>query len=325
MFSLVRFLAFSLLALGLVSGSALSADDFPAKPIRIIVPFPAGTTGDLNVREIAPFVSERLKQTIIVDNRPGAGGSIGSEMAAHSRPDGLTVLFMVSSTLTINPHLQKTPTFDPVKDLRPFIVTVRSGAIVVVNTSSSIQSLKDLIAAAKVKPGGLTYATSGPGSVQHVMGERLKKMAEIDLLHVPYKGDALALTDLIGGQVDVAFGFAFATLPHIRSGKLRPLAVTRAKRLSALPDIPTIAESGVRGYEEHVWAGFAVPAATPKPIVDKLFQAFHSAASLSEYRQLAEKRGSESLASTQEEAVELLKRDYERNRRVVKELGLQVE
>ena len=270
-------------------------------------------------------LSERLGQTIIVENRPGAGGSIGSEMAARSRPDGYTVLFMVSSTLTVHPHLQKTPTFDPIRDLTPLIITVRSGTIVVVNASSSIQSVKDLIGEAKAKPGKLTYASSGPGSVQHVMGERLKKMADIDLLHVPYKGDAPALSDLLGGQIDVAFGFSFATLPHIRSGKLRPLAVSTAKRLSALPNVPTIAESGVQGYAEHVWAGFAVPAATPKSIVDKLYQVFYSAASLPEYRQLVEKRGTESLASTQEEAVALLKRDYEHNRSVVNELGLRIE
>jgi len=325
MFSIARFISIWLLAFAWINGAAIGADGFPEKPIRVIVPFPAGTTGDLNVRELAPFVSDRLGQSVIVENRPGAGGSIGSAMVAHSPPDGHTVLFMVSSAVTVYPHLQKTLSFDPVKDLRPLIVTVRAGTIVVVNASSSIQSFKDLIAAAKANPGGLTYASSGPGSVQHVMGERLKKMADIDLLHVPYKGDAPALTDLIGGQVDVAFGFAFATLPHIRSGKLRPLAVTSAKRLSALPDVPTIAESGVQGYSEHVWAGFAVPAVTPRPVVDKLYQAFHSAASLPEYRQLVESRGTESLASTQEEAVALLKTDYERNRRVVKELGLQIE
>jgi tripartite-type tricarboxylate transporter receptor subunit TctC len=323
--ALIRVLPFSLFALAQIGGPVSAADGFPSKPIKIVVPFPAGATGDLNARQLAPFLSERLKQSIIVENRPGAGGLIGSEAASRASPDGHTVLFMVSATLTVAPHLQKSPSFDPVRDLRPFIVTVRSGTILVVNAKSSIRSFSDLIAAAKAKPGALTYASSGPGSMQHLMGERLKQMAGIDLLHVPYKGETPSLTDLIGGQVDLVFGFALATLPHIRSGKLRPLAVTTAKRLSSLPDVPTIAESGFPGYDERVWAGFAVPAGTPQPIVDKLHAAFHASASLPQYRQAVEGRGSEPVASTQEEAVQLLKGDHERYARIVKELDLRLE
>ncbi len=322
---LVRVLTFSLFALAPAGGLVSAADDFPLKPIRIVVPFPAGATGDLTARQLAPFVSERLKQPIIIDNRPGAGGLIGSDAVARSAPDGHTILFTVSATLAVAPHLQKSGSFDPVKDLRPFIVTVRSGTIVVVNSRSAFKSLGDLIAAAKAKPGALTYASSGPGSMQHLMGERLKQMAGIDLLHVPYKGETPSLVDLIGGQVDLMFGFALATLPHIRSGKLRPLAVTTAKRLSSLPDVPTIAESGFPGYDERVWAGFAVPAGTPKPIVDKLYAAFYASASLPQYRQAVEARGSEPMASTQDEAVQLLRSDYERYGRIVKELDLRLE
>ena len=295
---------------------------FPAKPIRIIVPFPPGSSGDLNTREIAPFVSEQLKQQVVIDNRPGAGGSIGSEQAARAPADGYTVLFMVSTTLTVNPHLYDTPNFRPTQDLRPFIITLRTGAFVVVRSDSRFQSLQELIAAARTQPGTVTYATSGPGSPQHLMGERLKRMSGADLLQVAYKGETFALTDLMGGQVDVAFGFAIGTFPHIRSGRLRPLAYTAAQRSSALPQVPTVAEAGVPGYEELVWVGFGVPAATPAPIVDRLHQAFYAAATTPAYRRLVEARGGEPVASSADEAVALLKSDFDRYRGVVKELGL---
>ena len=323
--ALIWVLPLWLVAIAQGGGLVSAAEDFPSKPIRIVVPFPAGATGDLTARQLAPFVAERLKQSVIIDNRPGAGGVIGSEAVARSASDGRTILFTVSATLTVAPHLQMSRSFDPLRDLRPFIVTVRSGTIVVVNSSSPFRSLRDLIAAAKAKPGALTYASSGPGSIQHLMGERLKQMTGIDLLHVPYKGETPSLVDLIGGQVDLVFGFALATLPHIRSGKLRPLAVTTAKRLRSLPDVPTIAESGFSGYDERVWAGFAVPMGTPEPIVDKLYAAFHASASLPQYRQAVEERGSEPVASTQDEAVRLLRSDYERYGRIVKELDLRLE
>jgi tripartite-type tricarboxylate transporter receptor subunit TctC len=303
----------------------LAGDAFPSKPIRIIVPFPAGSSADLNTREIAQLVGERLKQQIIVDNRPGAGGNIGTEMAALSPPDGYTVLYTLNTAIAVNPHIYKATRFDPLQHLLPFIVTVRGAAILVVNSNSSIRSFTGLIAAAKAKPGGLTYANSGPGSPQHLMGERLKKLAGIDILQVPYKGEPPALTDLMGGQVDMAFGFPLGALPHIQSGKLRALAVTSTRRSTALPHIPTLAESGLTGYDETVWVGWSVPAGTPEPVVEKLYQAFYAAATSSEYRQKVEKRGSEPQASTRAEAVALMKSDYERYRKMVKELDIRVE
>ena len=320
-----QFLVILLSTSFLYGAPAFAGDEFPSKPIRIIVPFPAGSSADLNAREIGPLVAERLKQQIIVDNRPGAGGSIGTEMAAFSPPDGYTVLFTLNTAVTVNPHIYKTSKFDPLKHLLPFIVTVKSGAILVVNSKSPIRSVIDLIATAKAKPGGLTFAISGPGSPQHLMGERFKKLAGVDLLQVPYKGESPALTDLMGGQVDMAFGFAIGTLPHIQSGKLRPLAVTSAKRLTSLPHIPTLAESGLTDYDESVWVGWSVPAGTPEPIVEKLYQAFHAAAMSAEFRQKVEKRGSEPQASTRAEAVALMKSDYERYRKIVKELDIRVE
>ena len=304
---------------------AFAGDEFPSKPIRVIVPSPAGGTADIIAREFAPLVSENLKQQIIVDNRPGAGFSIGTEMAALSPPDGYTVLFTIGSAVAVNPHIYKTSKFDPLKQLLPFIITSKGKAILVVNSKSSLRSVTDLVAAAKAKPGSLTYATSGPGSPQHLMGERLKKLAGVDLLEVHYKGEAPGLTDLMGGQVDMAFGFPSATLQHIQSGKFRPLAVTSTQRSIALPQIPTLAQSGISDYDESVWTGWSVPAGTPEPIVERLYQAFHAAAMSTELRQKVEKRGGEPQASTRAEAVALMKSDYERYRKIVKELDIRVE
>lgn len=302
-----------------------AADDFPTRPLRIIVPYSAGSTADLGAREIAQMVIKDLKQQIIIDNRPGAGGNIGTEMGVRAAPDGYTVVMVNSATLGLNPQVLKTTSFDPLKDLVLLTIYARAGAILVVNANSSINSLKDLIASAKAKPGSLAYGSSGLGSASHLMAERLKKMAEIDLLHVPYKSETPVIADVIGGQVDLTFGFAFATLPLIASGKLRPIAVTTSKRLSALPNVPTIAESGFPGYDEVVWAGLAVPAATPAPIVQKLAKVFRSAVKTPDYQVVVAKRGSEPLGTTQEESAKLLKADYERYGKKVKELGLRIE
>ena len=316
---------FWLSAFFLASGLVRAADDYPVRPIKIIVPYAAGSSADLNAREIAQMATKELKQQIIIDNRPGAGGSIGTEMGVRAAPDGYTVLMVNSVTLGLIPQVIKTTSFDPLKDLVLLTIYARAGAILVVNANSSITSLNDLIASAKAKPGSLAYGSSGLGSASHLMAERLKKMAGIDLLHVPYKSETPAMIDVIGGQVDLAIGFAFATLPLIASGKVRAIAVTTAKRLSALPNVPTIAESGFPGYGEVVWAGLAVPAATPAPIVQKLSKVFRSAVQTPEYQMVVTKRGSEPLGATQEESVKLLTADYERYGKMVKELGLQIE
>ncbi len=302
-----------------------AADDYPSKPIRLIVPFPPGASADVRSRQIAALVAERFKQQMVVDNRPGAAGSIGTALAAKAPPDGYTVAYILNTTVAVNPHLYRDAGFDPLKDLQPFILTVSGAPFLVVKADSSIRTVKDLIEQAKAKPGKLTYGTSGAGSPQHLMGERLKQMAGIDLAAVPYKGDAPTLVDLMGGQIDMAFGFPLAALPHIQSGKLRPLAVTTAKRLSSFPDIPTLAESGVAGYDETVWTGFAVPTGTPAAIVTKLHDAFHAVMVTPEFKRDVEKSGAELIASSQEEAVARLKRDYERYGKIVKELNLKID
>ena len=251
--------------------------------------------------------------------------TFGTESGAKSPPDGYTAIFIYNGTVAVNPHLYRDMGFDPRRDLVPVIVMTKSAAILVVNADSPIRSMQDLIAQAKAKPGKLTFGMSGPGSLTHLMGERLKKLAGIDLVPVPYKGDAPALTDLMGGQIDMAFGYPIAALSLVEGGKLRALAVTSAKRLASLPSIPTIAEAGVPGYDETAWAGFAVPTGTPEAIVKKLHEAFRSAMLTPEFKQDVEQLGGELVASTQEYAVQLLKSDYERYGKIVKELGLKVE
>ena len=308
-----------------MSVHVFAADEYPSKPIRIIVPFPAGTSGDLRTRQLGPHLSQRLKQPIVVENRPGAAGNIGTEAGAKSPPDGYTVVFIYNGTVAINPHLYRDTGFDPLKDLMPLIVSMKTATILVVRPDSPLRSVQDLIAQAKARPGQLTYGTSGPGSVQHLMGERLKKMAGIDLVAIPYKGDAPTLTDLMGGQIDMAFGSPPVTMPLIDGGKLRALAVTSGKRLSILPNVPTIGESGVQGYEEMAWIGYAVPTGTPEVIVKKLHEVFRSAMLTPEYQHFVTQIGAELVASTQEYAAQLMKSDYERYGKIVKELDLKVE
>lgn len=255
----------------------------------------------------------------------GGGGNIGTGLAAKSPPDGYTITFIASTTVAVNPHLYRDTGFDPRKDLVPLIVMLEAGAILVVRQDSSIRSVKDLIAQAKAQPDKLNYGTSGPGSGQHLMGERLKTMAGIRMTPLPHKGDAATLVDLMGGQIDMAFGYALATAPLINAGRLRPIAVTSAKRLAILPDTPTIAESGVTGYEETIWTGFAVPAGTPEPIIRRLHEAFRSAMLTPEFKHYVEECGSELIASTQEYAAQLMKKDYERYGKIVRELGLQLD
>ena len=308
-----------------ISAQVFAADEYPSKPIRIIVPFPAGASADLRARQLVPHLASRLKQPVIIDNRPGAAGNIGTGLGAKAPPDGYTVTLILNGTVAINPHLYRDTGFDPLKDLTPLIVSMKTATILVVKPDSPLRSVQDLVAQAKARPGKLTYGTSGPGSVQHLMGERLKKMAGIDLVAIPYKGDAPTLTDLMGGQIDMAFGSPPVTMPLIDGGKLRALAVTSGKRLSILPNVPTIGESGVQGYEEMAWIGYAVPTGTPEAIVKKLHEAFRSAMLTPEYQHFVTQIGAELVASTQEYASQLMKSDYERFGKIVKELDLKVE
>ncbi len=254
----------------LALSTAASGQTFPSKPLRLICPFPPAGAVDIASRATAHELQKLLGQPVTVENRPGAGGNLGGEQAAKSAPDGYTLFMNTSGIHAINPLLYSKMGFDPAKDLAPIAPLVALNNVLVANPGFKLASVKDLIAQAKAQPGKITYASSGSGTSIHMSGELFKYMTGVDLLHIPYKGSAPAVTDLIGGQVNVMFDNIPSSLPHIKSGKLHALATTGVKRDPALPDLPTIAEAGVPGYEAGVWFGLSVPAGTPKDVIAKL-------------------------------------------------------
>jgi tripartite-type tricarboxylate transporter receptor subunit TctC len=245
-----------------------AADDYPARPVRLIVPFPPGGSNDVVGRMIATQLSERLGKQVVVDNRAGAGGVIGSEIAAKSPPDGYTLL-VVSIAHAVNPWLYKL-NYDPIKAFAPVAILATGPNVLAVNPSLPVNSVKELVALAKQKPGELQYASAGVGSFQHLGGELFKLTAGVDILHVPFKGGGPAMIDVIGGHTKIVFSSLVQTTPHLRSGKLKALATGGAQRNSILPDVPTVKEAGVPDYEAVNWWGIVAPAGTPAAVVERL-------------------------------------------------------
>jgi tripartite-type tricarboxylate transporter receptor subunit TctC len=254
-----------------LSGStiAASADVYPSRPVRFVVPLAAGGGTDIVARTFAQKLSEIWSQQVVVDNRPGAGGIIGAEIAAKGVPDGYT-LVMVSSSHTVHPSMHRKLPYDTVNDFAPVSMLVTYPFLLVTHPSVQAKSAKELIATAKVRPGNLTYASSGPGSAAHLAAELFRSMSGAELTHVPYKGSGPAVTAIVGGEAAVGFYSASATAQHVRAGRLKALATTGARRSAFLPDLPTIAESALPGYEASTWAGVLVPARTPEAIVKRL-------------------------------------------------------
>jgi tripartite-type tricarboxylate transporter receptor subunit TctC len=257
-----------LLALALPLSAAAQA--YPSKPIRLICPFPPGGAVDIASRATAAELTKILGQTVAVDNKPGAGGNLGGAEAARSAPDGYTLFMSTSGIQAINPALYAKMPFDPNKELTPVAPLVSLSNVLVVHPSVPAKSVKDVIELVKKEPGKWTYASSGNGTSIHMSGAMFTQLTKTEILHIPYKGSAPAVADLLGGQTHMMFDNIPSSLPHIKSGKLRALATTGAKRDPALPDLPTIAESGVPGYESGVWFGLMAPAATPREIINRL-------------------------------------------------------
>lgn len=257
---------------GIALGTALSAaaaDAYPSKPIKWVVPFTPGGAMDTMARTLGEKMSQSMKQPIVIENRPGAGGVVGSTAVARSEPDGYTMM-IVSIGHAVNPSLYPKLSYDPIKDFEPVSLVGIVPNVLVVNPTVKANNVSELVALAKQQPGKMTFASAGSGTTIHLAGELFASMANVDILHVPYKGSAPAVTDLMGHQVDMMFDSVSSAKPYIDSGRLKPLAVTTVKRSSALPNVPTVAEAGIKGYELSGWYAVFVPAKTPQPIVKRI-------------------------------------------------------
>ncbi len=301
------------------------AEVFPSKPIRLVCPFPAAGAVDIAARAIAQELTKNLNLPVTVENRPGAGGNIGSAEVVRAVPDGYTLLMTTSGIQAINPFLYSKMPFDPNKDLQPVSVLVSLNNVLVINPTVKISSVNDLIAQAKDQPGKLNYASSGSGTSIHMSGEMFKFMAGVNLIHIPYKGSAPAVTDLLGGQVMMMFDNIPSSMPHIKSGKLKAIATTGAKRDPTLPDLPTIAEAGVPGYEAGVWFGVMAPMATPKDIIAKLNAEIVKAAKAPDYVKKMNEQGYIVVASSAEQMGEMSRSEFARWGPIVKASGAKAE
>jgi len=290
-------LHFILAALVATFALVAGAQDYPSKPIRLVVPQPPGGPTDIVARLVAQRLSERLGQQVIVDNKPGAGANIGTEIVAKAPKDGYTLLVGTVQQI-VNPFLFASLPFDPMKDLTPVSLMTKAYIVLVVNPEVPAKSVQELIALAKSKPGGLSWASAGNGSTSHLALELLKGQTGIDATHVPYKGTQPALTDVLGGRVPVMFDGVVTSLPHIKAGKLRPLAVASLTRTPLLPDVPTMTEAGVAGFEAVGLATILAPAGTPAPIVDRLAREIAAILNAPEVRDQLVAMGLEVVAST---------------------------
>ena len=317
-----RLFAFAVALLLPVAGAAQS---YPGKPIRLICPFPPAGAVDIASRATAHELSRILGQPVAVENKPGAGGNLGGAEAARSAPDGYTLFMTTSGIQAINPALYAKMPFDPNKDLAPVAALVSLNNVLVVHPSVPARTVQDVIALAKKDPGKWTYASSGNGTSIHMSGAMFTQLTGTDILHVPYKGSGPAVTDLLAGQVNMMFDNIPSSLPHIKAGKLRALATTGAKRDPALPDLPTLAEAGVRGYESGVWFGLSVPAGTPREIIVRLNAAALQAARAPEFAKRMTDLGYNLIPSTPEQMAAMLKAELVRWAPIVKSSGAKID
>ena len=318
-----RSVAAAALVLAVSAAPALFAQPFPDKPIKIVVPFGPGGFTDVVARIIQKELAPSIGQPVIIENRPGAGSTIGTDAVAKSKPDGYT-LAMISTTHVISPHLYKAMPYDPIKDFAPIMKLGEGPYVLVVHPSLGVKNVAELIALAKSQPGKIDYASSGNGSSQHLVGALFATMAAAPLSHVPYKGSSGAMQDLLGGQVKVSFVGMPNALPNLSSGKLRALAVTTQKRSPDLPEVPTLDEAGVRGFDATIWLGLLAPAGTPRDVVQKLNAEVTKILSTAESRKLMSSAGVEVATSSPEEFSALIQSELERWGKVVRETGATV-
>jgi tripartite-type tricarboxylate transporter receptor subunit TctC len=308
---------------GALGQSKTPASAYPSKPIRVIVPFAPGGGLDLTARVIGQKITEKWGQNFVVDTRPGAATIVGTEIASRALPDGYTLL-MITTTFAINPSLYKKLPYDPFRDFTPVTQLNSQPNIVVVNPTFQASSVKDLIALAKSKRGELTFASPGAGSAPHLSGELFQRMAGLQMTHVPYKGIPPAVTDVIGGRVTMLFTTTISAAPHLKSGKLKALALTSAKRLPSMPDVPTIGET-VKGYQAEAFQGIVAPAGVPRPIVDKLATELAALVKSREISERFEADGAIPVGSSPQDFGVFLRNELQKWARVIKDAGIQLE
>ena len=313
------------LACAVITGSPdLAAQSYPSKPVRVIVPFAAGGGADIMGRTISQKLTEALGQQFVVDNRAGAAANIGTEMVARSAPDGYTLL-LVGPNHTANPHMFRKLSWDAVKDFEPISLLNSASYVLVAHPSFPVRSVKELIALARAKRGQIVYGSGGNGTAGHLGMELLKITAGIDMVHVPYKGGAPMLIDILGGQVLLGYDNILTSVPHIRSGKLRALAVSGGRRATLLPEVPTVAESGLPGYDIVVWQGLLAPAGTPPEILSRLEQATVAAMQQPDVRERLAKLGTDIVGSTRQEFSAFIKVELEKAGKIIRHANIRAD
>ena len=316
----------ALVALAMLGAATAGlAQVYPVKPIRLVLPYPPGGGSDTIARPLAQKMSEGLGQQVVVENRGGAGGNIGMEAVARSASDGYTLVFALTAQLAVNPGLYPKLPYDPIRDYAPITLLGSGGYILVVHPSLPVKSVKELVAFAKARPGQIAYSSSGNGSGGHLAVELFNNMAGIRMLHVPYKGGGPALMDMIAGQVQLLFATQLASWPHVQSGRIRALAVSTAKRPASLPDLPTVAEAGVPGFDAGVWYAVLAPAGTSREIVMRLNGEIARVLSQPDYRNLLVNNTIEPIGSPPEELSQYIKSELVKWAKVIKDAGVRVD
>lgn len=323
--TIVRLLQATLAACALLAASSVAAQTYPSQPVRFVVPGAAGGVSDALIRKIVAQIEQGLGQPVVVENRPGANGIIGSELVAKAKPDGYTVLLTALPQMAINPALYAKLPYDPLRDFAPVTPGTRGEPLILVNPLLPARTLAELIDYAKARPGRLSYGSGGVGSIQHMTTEALEQLASVHMVHIPYKNSPDVMTDLIGGRLEVAIEYASVALPHVQSGKLRALAVAGKVRKPALPDVPTTAELGMPGIDGAAWTGFVVPAGTPPEIVARLNRDITAALRTPEFVAWVSKFGSDSIPSTPAEFGALIAAEHARWAKIVKASGARID
>ncbi|MBP5991738.1 MAG: tripartite tricarboxylate transporter substrate binding protein [Piscinibacter sp.] len=313
-----------LVAAASFAASAAHADTWPAKPVTLIVPFPAGGTTDVLARALAERLTLSLGQTVIVESKPGAGATLGADLVAKARPDGYTLLVGAVHHTIASAVYKKLP-YDFQRDFAPLTTIAMVPNVLVVNAASPAKNVADLVALGKASKDRLSYGSNGNGTAQHLIGTQFENLTGVDLLHVPYKGSGPLTTDLLGGQVSMSFDTITPVLPHVKAGKLRALAVTTAKRSSALPEVPTLAEAGLKGFDIGTWFGVLAPVATPKEISAKLSAEMIKAIHSSEFKKRMDEIGAEPIGDTPDQMARRIKDETEKFAGLVKRANVQIE